>query len=92
MYAMVCTRPDIAQAARIVSRFMHNPEREHWNAAKWTLRYLHGTRDKSICFERCDEGIDKFSAGYVDSNFAGDLDKRRSMTRYVFTTTKDPIC
>ena len=92
MYAMVCTRSDIAHAVGIVSRFMHNPGREHWNAAKWILRYLHGTRDKGICFERCDEGIDKFSVGYVDSDFAGDLDKRRSTTGYVFTMANGLIC
>ena len=92
MYAMVCTHPDIAHAAGIVSRFMHNLGREHWNAAKWILRYLHGTRDTCICFERCDEGIDKFSVGYVDSDFVGDLDKRRSTTGYVFTMAKGPIC
>ena len=37
MYAMVCTRPDIAYAIRVVSWFMSNPGREHWNAVKWIL-------------------------------------------------------
>jgi ATP-binding cassette subfamily B (MDR/TAP) protein 1 len=40
MYAMVCTRPDIAQAVSTVSRFMSNPRRPHWEAMKWILRYL----------------------------------------------------
>ena len=30
MFAMICTRPDIAQAVRVVSRYMANPGREHW--------------------------------------------------------------
>ena len=34
MYAMVCTRPDIAYAVGSVSRFLANPGREHWNAIK----------------------------------------------------------
>jgi len=34
MYAMVCTRPDIAQAMRVVSRYMSNPGKEHWRAVK----------------------------------------------------------
>uniref|UniRef100_A0A803QR01 Uncharacterized protein n=1 Tax=Cannabis sativa TaxID=3483 RepID=A0A803QR01_CANSA len=38
MYELVHTRPDIAYALSIVSRFMVNPEREHWEAVKWTLR------------------------------------------------------
>ena len=92
MYAMVCTRPDIGHAIGIISRFMHNPGREHWEAAKWVLRYLHGTRTTGICFERNNGGIDNFSIGYVDSDFASDLDKRRSTTGYIFTMAKGPIC
>lgn len=43
MYAMVCTRPDIAHAVGVVSRFMSNPGKHHWDAVKWILRYLRGT-------------------------------------------------
>jgi ATP-binding cassette subfamily B (MDR/TAP) protein 1 len=34
MYAMVCTRPDIAQAVSTVSRFMSSLGRPHWEAVK----------------------------------------------------------
>ena len=34
MYAMVCTRPDIAHAVGVVSRFLENPGKEHWEAVK----------------------------------------------------------
>ena len=34
MYAMVCTRPDISQAVGVVSRYMHDPGRGHWQAVK----------------------------------------------------------
>jgi hypothetical protein len=30
MYAMVCTRPDIAHVVGVVSRYMNNPGKEHW--------------------------------------------------------------
>jgi hypothetical protein len=30
MYAMVCTRPDLAHAVSVVSKFMANPGKEHW--------------------------------------------------------------
>ena len=43
MYAMVCTRPDIALAVSTMSRFMSNPGRPHWEAVKWILRYLRGS-------------------------------------------------
>jgi hypothetical protein len=34
MYAMVCTRTDIAHAVSTVSRFISNPGRPHWEAGK----------------------------------------------------------
>ena len=40
MYAMICTRPDIAYAVGVVSRFMSCPRKEHWDAVQWILRYL----------------------------------------------------
>ena len=43
MYAMVCTTPDLSQAVSTVSRYMHDPEKGHWEAVKWVLRYIKGT-------------------------------------------------
>ncbi|CAL5368022.1 unnamed protein product [Camellia sinensis] len=40
MYAMVCTRSNIAPYVGMVSRFLSNPDKEHWVAVKWILRYL----------------------------------------------------
>ena len=40
MYVMVCIRPDISHAVGVVSRFMSNPGKAHWEAVKWILRYL----------------------------------------------------
>ena len=81
MYAMICTRPDIAQAVGVVSRFMADPGKEHWNTVKRILRYIKGTSDAALCFG----GSEFIVKGYVDSDYAGDLDKRKSTTGYVFT-------
>ena len=81
MFAMICTRPDIAQAVGAVSRYMTNPGGEHWIAMKRILRYIKETSDVALCYRGS-----KFTVkGYVDSDFAGDLDKRKSTTGYVFT-------
>jgi len=50
MYSMICSRPDIAQAVGVVSRFMADPCREHWNAVKRIMRYIKGTSGVAICF------------------------------------------
>ncbi|KAH9698452.1 Integrase catalytic domain-containing protein [Citrus sinensis] len=74
MYAMVCTRPDISHAVGIVSRYMHNPGKGLWQAVKWILRYIHKTMDVGLLFER-DDTLSQGVIGYVDSDYAGDLDK-----------------
>ena len=81
MYAMVCTRPDIAHAVGVVSRYMNNPGKEHWMAVKWILRYLKGTINQALFFG----GSNISLQGYVDADMAGDKDNRRSTTGYVFT-------
>jgi ATP-binding cassette subfamily B (MDR/TAP) protein 1 len=57
MYAMACTRPDIAQAVSTVSRFMSNPGRPHWEAVKWILRYLWGSTNMKLCFGGNNDGF-----------------------------------
>ena len=37
MYAMVCTRPDISQAVSLVSRYMANLGKDHWQAVRWIV-------------------------------------------------------
>ncbi|GJZ23122.1 retrovirus-related pol polyprotein from transposon TNT 1-94 [Tanacetum coccineum] len=37
MYVMICTRPDISHAVGMVSMYMHNPGKGHWQAVKWIL-------------------------------------------------------
>ncbi|GKF27526.1 retrotransposon protein, putative, ty1-copia subclass, partial [Tanacetum coccineum] len=41
MYAVICTRPDVAFAQNITSRFQQNPGEVHWTAVKNILTYLH---------------------------------------------------
>ena len=90
MYAMVCTRPDISQAVGVVSRYMHDPGKEHWQAVKWILRYILNTVDIGLVFQQ-DKQDGQCVVGYCDSDYAGDLDKRRSTTGYVFTFAKAPV-
>ena len=76
MYAMIATRPDIAFAVGVVSRFMSDPGKKHWEAVKGILSYLSGTKDMCICFGKSNSGV----LGYTDSDYAGNSDNRRSTT------------
>ncbi|CAN0898839.1 Retrovirus-related Pol polyprotein from transposon TNT 1-94 [Linum grandiflorum] len=81
MYAMVCTRPDIAHAVGLVSRFLSNPGKTHWEAVKWIFRYLRGTSKLSLCYG----AVKPILEGYTDADMAGDFDSRKSTSGYVFT-------
>eukprot|EP00873_Tetraselmis_striata_P016398 jgi/Tetstr1/436662/TSEL_025457.t1 len=50
LYAMVATRPDIAEAVSKLCRVMAKPEERHWQAAKRVLRYLKGTKTLGLTF------------------------------------------
>lgn len=84
MYGMVCSRPDLAHAVSVVSRFMANPGMTHWNALKWLLRYLNGSLGSGLRFKRSTQ-VEEALTGYVDADFAGCVDTRKSTTGYVFT-------
>ena len=78
MYAMVCTRPDLAYSASLVSRFMSNPGKEHWEAVKWILRYLRSSSRVCLCFGSNEPKL----VGYTDSDMAGDVDSRKSVSGF----------
>ncbi|RVW98296.1 Retrovirus-related Pol polyprotein from transposon TNT 1-94 [Vitis vinifera] len=90
MYAMVCTIPNLAHAVSVVSKFLSNLGIMHWDVVKWIFRYLRGTIDYGIMF--CKQQSDPSVRGYVDVDYVGDLDDRRSTTGYLFTLGGRPIC
>ncbi|GKE12542.1 retrotransposon protein, putative, ty1-copia subclass [Tanacetum coccineum] len=50
MYAVRCTRPDVAFAQNITSRFQQNPGEAHWTAMKNILKYLRNTKDMFLVY------------------------------------------
>ena len=81
MYAMLGTRPDLAFAVSVVSRFSSNPDKTHMRAVERILRYLHDTADMGLVFR----GTLQPLSGYTDSDWAGDPDTRRLTSGYVFS-------
>jgi hypothetical protein len=80
MYLMTSTRPDIAAPVGFLSRYLCNPGRLHWEAAKRVLKYVYSTRTFGITYRR--EPAVNYHV-YCDSDWAGDLDGRRSTTGWV---------
>ena len=75
------TRPDIVYSVNLISRFMHEPSKLHYAAAKRILRYLQGTKKFGIKYKK--ENNCKL-IGYTDSDWAGSIDDRKSTSGYVF--------
>lgn len=80
MYLSVCSRPDISFAVSYLSQFNDCFSEEHWKAAKRVVRYLKGTVEYGLTFEKGDMRI----TGYADADWAANEIDRRSYTGYVF--------
>jgi hypothetical protein len=76
MYLMVCTRPDIAHAVSVLSRFIAAGRHgaTHWRAALRLLGYLKHTADYKLTLG----GDITTLTGFSDSSWADDLIDRRS--------------
>ncbi|XP_075473320.1 secreted RxLR effector protein 161-like [Primulina tabacum] len=83
MSGMVCSRPDLAYVLNIISSFMTNPGSSHWEALKWTLRYLKGTTDVGLIFKKQREDSCPV-IGYVVADYTGNLETRKLITGYIF--------
>jgi hypothetical protein len=92
MYLMVCTRPDLAFTLSRLSKFSSKPGEKHAAALKRVLRYLSFTRDMGIAFNIPSSSSPASTLlGYSDSDFAADLNNRRSTSGFVFLLNGGPI-
>jgi hypothetical protein len=85
MYSLVCTRPNIAQVVGILRGFMANIGQENWVVVKSVFRYLQGTFKYSIFYHSdvsWDLGVVDIQ-GYVYFDWTWNVNRRRSMRRYV---------
>nr|KYP63531.1 Copia protein [Cajanus cajan] len=79
---LTATRPDILFVVSLLSRFMHCASEMHLKTAKRILRYVKGTIDYGVKFEKCQE----FKLyGFSDSDWAGFVDDMKSTSGYYFS-------
>lgn len=85
-YLMTVARPDIAHAVGVVSRYSANPNQRHMDAVRRIYAYLKKFPDlgpRYLTHNR-DANTPIELVGYVDSDWAGCQDTRRSTTGWVF--------
>ncbi|GJS11214.1 retrotransposon protein, putative, ty1-copia subclass [Tanacetum coccineum] len=83
MYVVRCTRPDVAFAQNITSRFQQNSGEAHWTAVKNILKYLRNTKDTFLVYGGNPEAELRVNC-YCDVGFETDRDDTKSQTGYVF--------
>ena len=86
---LTATRPDIMFTVSLLSRYMHCASELHYKAAKRVLRYIKGTLDHGIKFEKEDKLI---LHGFADSDQAGSCDDMRSTSGYLFSLGSGCFC
>ena len=87
MYVMNCTRPDIAYAVSMLSRFTNNPNEYHWKAMVRVLGYLKHTQNFALHYEKYPAVLE----GYCDANWITSSNDTRSTSGYVFTLGRGAV-
>ena len=82
------TRPDMAFAVSILSRYMHSPRTSHGDTLKRVLRYLRGTVGYGLSYKK---GETKRLVGFSDSSHNTDPDDGRSTTGHLFCLGETPV-
>ncbi|GJY51001.1 retrotransposon protein, putative, ty1-copia subclass [Tanacetum coccineum] len=79
LYAVRCTRPDVAFAQNITSRFQQNPGKSHWIAVKTILKYLRNTKEMFLGYGKNPKA--KLTVDcYCNVGFETDRDEIKSLT------------
>ncbi len=65
----------------VLSKFCSKPTTAHFTAAKRVLRYLKGTSNLALKYQKSKDGV---LIGYSDADWAGDLDDRHSTSGNLF--------
>ncbi|GJV73470.1 hypothetical protein Tco_1493465 [Tanacetum coccineum] len=82
MYAVRCTRPDVAFAQNITSRFQQNPGELHWTVVKNILKYLRNTKDMFLVYGGNLEAELRVEC-YSNAGFETDRDEIKSLIGYL---------
>jgi hypothetical protein len=85
---LTTTRPDMMFVTCLISRYMAKPTELHLQVAKRALRYLRGTINFGIYYKK--GGSDELLS-FTDSDYAGDMEDRKSTSGYVFLLSSGAV-
>ncbi|KAL0282076.1 UNVERIFIED_CONTAM: Retrovirus-related Pol polyprotein from transposon TNT 1-94 [Sesamum radiatum] len=79
-YVVQCTRPDVAYALSVTSRYQAYTGEGHWSSVKSIIKYLRRTKDMFLIYG----GGELILEGYSDASFQSDDDDAKSQSGFVF--------
>ena len=77
MYTQVCTHLDIAFVISVLGRHLSNLGQSHWKVIKKILRYLQGTKNLIVTYQRTEI-----------LEVVGYLDDKKLISSYIFMMTE----
>jgi hypothetical protein len=90
-YLVNMTRPDLAFSFSQLSKFLQCPGDAHLAAAYRVLAYVKGTLNQGLSYHNPGVGKRNTLSGWVDSDFASDIDTRKSVTGYLMVLNGGPV-
>ena len=81
IYAMTCTRPDLAWSVTKLSQHLADPSQADLTMVKHVFRYIRGTINNKLTFRKSN---DLKLVGYTDADWASSREDRKSTSGYCF--------
>ena len=81
MYAMCCTRSDIAFAVGKLSRYTSNPSHMHWHAVRRVFKYLKSSINYGLHYF----GYPSMLESFLDANWITNSEDHFSISGWIFT-------
>lgn len=91
---LITTRLDLMFVVSLMSKYMESPTELHYQTTKRVLCYVNGTTDLGMFYKEKTRNKKEAKGelmGFSDSDYAGDLDDRKSTYEYVFMLTSTDV-
>ena len=82
-------KPDIVYSISMLGQFAANPTKSHYTKTKHVLQYLYGSSEHRIIYKTSNKLLKLIY--YMDSDWAGDIDTKKSITDYILTLAKEAV-
>ena len=91
LYLLKHSRPDLCNAVRELSKVMDGANRAHEKMLFRAIKYVQSTKERELVLEPKMENLKWEMKAFCDSDFAGDVDERRSVSGFIIYVNGCPI-